>query len=207
MTCYIYARVSSTNDRQSTERQVTSLTDYAISRGYEIAGVFEEHISGAAKEKKVQTQCLEDAKRNGIGIILYSEVSRCGRQIWQVLENIKYCIDNKIDVYFQKENLHLFQDGKVNSIMAIYISCLAMCAEMERENIQYRLHQGRELAKCKGIKMGRKVGSVESLEQKAQKHGDIIRCLRKGCSVRDTAKLCHVGISTVQRIKKAFIKQ
>ena len=205
MNCYIYARVSSLNDRQSTERQVKSLSDYANSKGYVIDGIYEEHISGAAKDKKVLTQCLEDARSNGIGIILFSEVSRCGRQIWQVLESIKYCIDAKIDVYFQKENLQLFQNGKVNSIMAIYVSCLATCAELERENIYYRLQQGRELAKAKGVKMGRKIGSVESRERKETKHGDIIRYLRKGCSIRDTARLCNVGISTVQRIKKDFI--
>lgn len=204
MNCYIYARVSSVSDRQSTERQVKSLTDYAIANGYEVTGVYEEHISGAARNKKVLTACLEDARNNGVGLILYSEVSRCGRAIWEVLSSIKFCVDNQIDVYFQKENLHLFQNGKVNSIMAIYISCLAMCAEMERENIYFRLSQGRELAKAKGVKMGRKMGSVESREYREVKHADIIRYLRKGCSIRDTAKLCSCGISTVQRVKKDF---
>ena len=204
MNCYIYARVSSVNDRQSTERQVLSLTKYATSNGYNVAGVYEEHISGVAKDKKVLKACLEGAKDNGIGLILFSEVSRCGRAIWEVLSSIKYCVDNHIDVYFQKENLHLFQGEAVNKIMAIYISALAMCAEVERENIYYRLSQGRELAKAKGVRMGRKIGSVETREQKEQKHGDIIRYLRKGCSIRDTAKLCSCGISTVQRIKKDF---
>lgn len=204
MNCYIYARVSSLSDRQSTERQVKSLSDYATSKGYDIAGIYEEHISGAAKNKKVLTECLEDAKNNDIGLILFSEISRCGRAIWEVLASIKFCVDNRIDVFFQKENLQLFLNGEVSKIFAIYISCLSMCAEIERENIFFRLNQGRELAKSKGVKMGRKVGSVESREQKEMKHGDIIRCLRKGCSIRDTAKLCSVGISTVQRMKKEF---
>jgi len=61
MNCYIYARVSSLNDRQSTERQVMALSDYAKGQGYEISGIYEEHISGAAKDKKVLSACLSDA--------------------------------------------------------------------------------------------------------------------------------------------------
>ena len=206
-TCYIYARVSSIGDRQSTERQVKSLTELATSRGYEVKGIYEEHISGATsnKERKVLTECLNNAKENRIDLILFSELSRCGRAIWEVLESIKFCADNGINVYFQKEGLTLFrEDGKVDSIMAIYISCLGFCAEKERENITFRLHQGRELAKQKGVKMGRKPGSVKSRKQKEEEYGRVIKFLRRGESMRNTAKLCDISLSTVQRVKKEF---
>ena len=206
MNCYIYARVSSIGDRQSTERQVKSLTELATSRGYEVQGIYEEHISGATsnKERKVLAECLESARENKIDLILFSELSRCGRAIWEVLETIKFCADNNINIYFQKEGLTLFKDGKVDSIMAIYISCLGFCAEKERENIYYRLSQGRELAKRKGVKMGRKTGSVKSREQKEQEYAKVIKLLRKGESMRNVAKLCDVSLSSVQRIKKEF---
>ena len=206
MNCYIYARVSSIGDRQSTERQVKSLTELATSRGYEVQGIYEEHISGATsnKERKVLTECLDSARENKIDIILFSELSRCGRAIWEVLETIKFCADNNINIHFQKEGLTLFKDGKVDSIMAIYISCLGFCAEKERENIYYRLSQGRELAKQKGVKMGRKTGSVKSREQKEQEYAKVIKLLRKGESMRNVAKLCDVSLSSVQRVKKEF---
>lgn len=207
MNCYIYARVSSIGDRQSTERQVKNLNELAASRGYEVKGIYEEHISGAKtnKERKVLTECLTDAKANRIDIILFSELSRCGRAIWEVLETIKFCADNGINIYFQKEGLTLFRDGKVDSIMAIYISCLGFCAEKERENIYFRLHQGRELAKSKGVKMGRKPGSVKPRDQKEQEYAKVIRLLRRGdMSLRNIAKVCDVSLSTVQRVKKDF---
>jgi DNA invertase Pin-like site-specific DNA recombinase len=207
MNCYIFARVSSMGDRQSTERQVKSLTELATSKGYKVQGIYEEHISGAKtnKERKVLTECLTDAKANRIDIILFSELSRCGRAIWEVLETIKFCADNGINIYFQKEGLTLFRDGKVDSIMAIYISCLGFCAEKERENIYFRLHQGRELAKSKGVKMGRKPGSVKPRDQKEQEYAKVIRLLRRGdMSLRNIAKVCDVSLSTVQRVKKDF---
>ena len=204
--CYIYARVSSIGDRQSTERQVKSLTELASSKGYEVKGIYEEHISGATsnKERKVLADCLNDAKENRIDLILFSELSRCGRAIWEVLETIKFCADNGINLHFNKEGLTLFRDDKVDSIMAIYISCLGFCAEKERENIYFRLSQGRELAKAKGVKMGRKVGSTKSREQKEQEYAKVIKSLKHGQSVRNTAKICGVSVSTVQRVKKEF---
>lgn len=206
MKAVIYARVSSTTDRQSTERQIKNLEEYASNNGYDVQKVFSEHISGATKnaERQALNECIDYAILNRTEILI-SELSRMGRAIWEVLETIKRCIDNGVNVFFQKEGLRLFDDtGKVNGIMAIYISCLGFCAEKGRENIYFRLHQGRELAKVKGVKMGRKKGSIETREQKAVKHADIIRCLKKGCSIRDTAKICSVGISTVQRMKKVF---
>lgn len=204
--CYIYARVSSTGDRQSTERQIKSLTELATSKGYEVQGVYEEHISGATsnKNRRVLTACLENASANQIGIILFSEMSRCGRAVWEILETIKFCVDHRINIHFQREGLTLFREGKVDSVMAIYISCLGFCSEIERANITFRLNQGRHLAIQKGVKMGRKVGSIKTREQKAEEYATVIRCLRKGCSIRDTAKLCNVGISTVQRVKREF---
>lgn len=204
--CYIFARVSSVGDRQSTERQVKSLTELASSKGYDVQGVYEEHISGAKsnKERKVLTKCLEDAKANKIDVILFSELSRCGRAVWEVLETIKYCVDHNINLHFQREGLTLFREGKVDSVMAIYISCLGFCSEIERENISFRLNQGRELAKQKGVKMGRPRGSVKPREKKAEEYGKVIKLLRHGESMRNVAKLCDVSLSTVQRVKKEF---
>ena len=51
-TAIIYARVSSSGaleNRQSTDRQVADLVDYATKCGWSIERVFEEHISGAKK--------------------------------------------------------------------------------------------------------------------------------------------------------------
>lgn len=57
----IYARVSSTTDRQSTERQVLDLKILAKSKNMRIENIYEEKISGAKKnsERAVLTECLE----------------------------------------------------------------------------------------------------------------------------------------------------
>lgn len=212
MKAIIYTRTSSVTDRQNNDRQIADLQAYAAAKNIEVVEVFNEKISGAKKnsEREVLTACLEYAESNSIDLILCSELSRFGRAIWEVLESVKYCVDRHINVFFQKENLHILNDkGEVDSIMAIYISCLGFCAEKERENIKFRLNSGRKLAIEKGVKMGRKVGSVKPIEKKKEEYKDIIKCLKKGYSVANTLAICQAkgvkcSTSTIKRVKKEF---
>lgn len=206
-TAVIYARVSSTGERQSTARQVADLTNYASSNGLKVLNVYEEHISGAKRnaERAVLTECIDYAVTNGVEVVLFSELSRCGRAVWEVLDTIRTLKDNGINAYFQKEGLSLFgTDGKENPYLAVMVSVLGVCAQLERENITYRLNSGRAKYIADGGKLGRKVGSVKTKEQKQEEYAKVIRSLRAGKSVRDTAAICGVSASTVQRIKKEF---
>ena len=206
-TAVIYARVSSTGERQSTSRQVADLTNYASLNGIEVVEVYEEHISGAKRneERAVLTECIDYAVTNGVEVVLFSELSRCGRAVWEVLDTIRTLKDNGINAYFQKEGLSLFSaDGKENPYLAVMVSVLGVCAQMERENITYRLNSGRAKYIADGGKLGRRVGSVKSKERKQEEYSKVIRSLKAGKSIRDTAAICSVSISTVQRVKKEF---
>ena len=206
-TAVIYARVSSTGERQSTSRQVADLTNYASLNGIEVVEVYEEHISGAKRneERAVLTECIDYAVTNGVEVVLFSELSRCGRAVWEVLDTIRTLKDNGINAYFQKEGLSLFSaDGKENPYLAVMVSVLGVCAQLERENITYRLNSGRAKYIADGGKLGRKVGSVKTKERKQEEYSKVIRSLRAGKSIRDTAAICSVSISTVQRVKKEF---
>ena len=203
----IYARVSSTGERQSTSRQVADLTDYASRNGLEVVEVYEEHISGAKRneERAVLTECIEYAVGNKVDVVLFSELSRCGRAVWEVLDTIRTLKDNGINAYFQKEGLSLFSaDGKENPYLAVMVSVLGVCAQVERESLLFRLNSGKALFVANGGRLGRKVGSVKSRERKQEEYGKVIRSLKQGKSIRDTAKICEVSVSTVQRLKREF---
>ena len=206
-TAVIYARVSSTGERQSTSRQVADLTEYATRNNLEVVEVYEEHISGAKRneERAVLTECINYAVNNRIDVVLFSELSRCGRAVWEVLDTIRTLKDNGINAYFQKEGLSLFSaDGKENPYLAVMVSVLGVCAQLERDNITYRLNSGRKLAIERGVKMGRKVGSVKTKEKKQEEYAKVLRCLKQGKSIRDTSILCGVSVSTVFRVKREF---
>ena len=203
----IYARVSSIGDRQSTLRQVLDLTQYATTNGMEVVEIFEEHISGAVKneERPVLCECLDFCIANAINTLLISELSRLGRNVDEVLANVKRCKENNLNIYFQKENISIFQaDGSKNPFLNIFISVLGTCAEMEREAIAFRLNSGLKRYKEAGGKVGRKVGSIKTKEQKQEEYAKVLRSLKQGKSIRDTATLCGVSVSTVFRVKREF---
>ena len=207
MKAVIYARVSSVGDRQNTDRQVSDLLDYVEYQHLELSKIFEEHISGAKKnrERPVLLQAIDYCKQNEISILLVSELSRLGRNAFEVLATVKDLIDNSINLYMQKEQLTLLDsDGKPTLFAPIMIATLSTCAQLERENIKFRLNSGRKLYIERGGKLGRKIGSIKTQEQKKEQYKDIIVYLRKGYSIRNVAKLTNKGISTVQRIKKEF---
>lgn len=209
----IYARVSSSGSleyRQNTDRQVQDLKEYAVYKGYDLVEVFNEHVSGAKKnsDRPVLAEAIDKCKElveigNKKVILLVSELSRVGRNAFEVLETIKSLVDNQINLYLQKEQMTLLDDnGKPSLFAPILLATLSTCAQLERENIQFRLNSGRKRYIENGGKLGRPRGSIKSEEQKLEEGKDIIGYLKRGYTIRDTARLSRKSISTVQRIKK-----
>ena len=207
MNAVIYARVSSLGDRQNTERQISDLKQYAEYQNLEITRIYEEKISGAKRnvERPILLQAIDYCKQNRVSILLVSELSRLGRNAFEVLATVKDLIDSGINLYMQKEQLTLLdEEGQPTLFAPIMIATLSTCAQLERENIKFRLNSGRAQYIRNGGKLGRKVGSIKTLEQKKEQYKDVISYLKRGCSIRTIATLTGKGISIVQRIKKDF---
>ena len=161
-TAVIYSRVSSLGERQSNERQIEDLKILGKQKNYTIVKIYEEKISGAKKneERQVLTECLEYCFSKNVKILLISELSRLGRNVDEVLKNVMLCKERGLNVYFQKESLSIFDEqGKEHPFLTIFIAILGTVAQMERENIKFRLDSGRELYKRSGGKLGRKTNS------------------------------------------------
>ena len=213
MNAVIYARVSSTGDRQSTERQVIDLTEYARKNSMTTVRTFEEHISGAKKNKErlVLNECLAYAVKNNIDIILISELSRLGRNVDEVLANIRFCKNSHLNIYFQKEGISIFDAyGKENPYLTIMIAVLATAASLERDAIYFRLSSGRKAYVNRQLKetgktgLGRKCGYRKPTEAYVEEYREVIKLLRKGYPIRQTAKLTEVSESTVKKVKSMF---
>ena len=213
-TSVIFARVSSSGERQSTTRQVEDLKVYANNQGMEVVKTFEEHISGAKKniDRPVLNECLDYCVGNGVEILLVSELSRLGRNVDEVLSTVKWCKDHHLNVYLQKENIYIFNltDGKENPFLTIMVAVLGTAAQLERENIYFRLNSGRSRYVKRNLELtgktglGRKVGYKKPKSVKEAEYGETLKLLRGGYPVRKVAKLTDVGVSTVMRLKKEF---
>ena len=204
----IYARVSSENDRQDTSRQIKDLEKFCITGNMTVEKIYEEHISGAKRneERRILTECLDYCTREKVDYLLLSELSRLGRSTLQVLRSLEVLHQAGVSVYIQNLGLYSLQpNGEVNPIASILITVLAEMGNIERSNIQYRLNSGKANYIRNGGKLGRKKGSIKTEEQMREDYREVIALLKRGYSIRNTAKLTKVSISTVQRVKNLFL--
>ena len=134
-------------------------------------------------------EAIDYCKAHRISTLLVSELSRMGRNAFEVLASVKELIDSGINLYIQNEQFNLLgDDGKPSLFAPVMLATLSTCAQLERENITFRLQSGRKQYIAKGGKLGRKPGSVKTTEQKEEEYKEAIALLKKG-----------------QRVKKLFI--
>lgn len=204
----IYARVSSEGDRQNTDRQVVDLQAYAAAAGLEVVRVFTEKASGARDDRPVLAECMDWCCEGNADILLLSEISRLGRTVKIIVDAVDRLTKAGICIHFQDMNVDtLLPSGEENTYATMLVTMLGLGAQMERKLIMGRLNSGRKHAMENGVVMGRKPGSVKTREQKEAEYKDVIKLLKKGTSIRNTAKLCGVSPKTVQNIKKEFINK
>ena len=171
-------------------------------------GTYEEHISGATKNENrmVLMECINYCIEHQVNYLLLSELSRLGRSTLQVLKSLEMLHESGVSVYIQNLGIHTLQpNGEVNPVASIMITVLAEMANIERSNIVYRLNSGRDSYIANGGKLGCRKGSCKTIERKKEEYKDVISFLKRGYSVRNTAKLSIVSISTVQRVKKTCL--
>lgn len=212
----IFSRVSSTGDRQSTDRQTNELKEYAVRMGYNVVAVYEEKISGFKKneERPVLSQLLYDID-NGINgniffeKILTSEWSRITRTVAQGLSLIEHLLDRKISLYIQNYNLEtLNPDKSVNPMTMFMIQILASVATMEAETTKVRFQSGYRNYIANGGKVGRKKGQVFSDEELISRHKDVVKLLKRKLSIRQISGLTNsTSLTTIMKVKKTLMKQ
>ena len=190
---------------QSTERQLRDLTEVCDSKSWNIVNVFDEVGSGykTNEDREVLNQMIDYCKTNKVDMIVVSELSRLGRCTSQVLSLINKLNDNEISLYIQMNNIEtLDDDKKPNPLTMFMLSILSSVNNMEKSITLDRMNSGRENYIKNGGKIGRKVGSTISKEDKLKQHQDVIEYLNKGYKYDDIVKLTGKSLSTIQRVKK-----
>ena len=109
--------------------------------------------------------------------------------LFYTLEWWQYAFRNSVKDVIQDSKTIGCKTKQCDMRLRIMIATLSTCAQLERDNISFRLLSGRKRYIEKGGKLGRKVGSVKTAEQIRTEYREVISLLRKGYSVRDVAKL------------------
>ena len=167
--------------------------------------IYEEKASGAKDDRRVLAECVEFLKGGGAGTLLLSELSRLGRSVRKILEVAEDLNRAKVNIHIKDLNIDTrLPSGEENPIAMTMLTVLGLGAQLERKNIVSRLNSGRQLAVERGVKMGRPAGSGMSDEELLEKYPEVVKRLKKGLTVRDTAAVCGVSAYTVQKVKKAM---
>ena len=201
----ILVRVSTV--KQETDRQVSELKALAQSKGWEVIKVCEETVSGVASEtdREGLRQVEELAASGAIRKVLVHEVSRLARRNSTAHLFLEALEGYGVSLYWHAQQIEtLLPSGKRNPAASIMFSLLAELARAERETLTERIKSGLAEARRKGRRLGRPKGSSLSSATFLRKHKDIVRRLADGHSIRDTAKLCDKGVSTVARVNSAI---
>ena len=155
-----YARVSL--EEEKIENQIKAIEDFCKSNNLELLKVFKDiGVSGdkVALEREGFRKMLEIAEELGVKTIVVYDLTRLGRDIFDVINTMKYLYDKGFNVLFVKHpELNLSNDNSyvAQTMRRALIALLAAFAEMERSFIRERTKQGMARARAQGKHVGRK---------------------------------------------------
>ena len=195
---YGYIRVSS--DKQTVENQRFEITNFCQKQSLVIDDWIEETISGTKTYSKRQLGGLLK-KVDQDDIIICSELSRLGRNLFMIMEILNICMTKGCRVWTIKDNYRLGDDIQ-SKVLAF---AFGLSAEIERNLISQRTKEALARKKAEGVVLGRPKGRKSSPDKYKLSGKEVLisELLKNGTSQRKIAKLCKVDRNTLSRFIKA----
>jgi DNA invertase Pin-like site-specific DNA recombinase len=150
----LYARVSTTNHKQSNEMQIRDLRPFAVKNHWRVTAVYEDQIS-SGKERPNLDHLRRDAKAGKFDIVLVWKFDRASRSTLELATLLQEFHDLGIEFISLMEN---WMDTRTPSGKLVF-TVLSAVAEMERANIRERVKAGMRNARAKGKQIGRVKGA------------------------------------------------
>lgn len=191
---YGYIRVSS--DKQTVENQRFEIRNFCQYQNLKIGDWIEETISGTKSYDKRQLGKLLK-KVNKDDIIICSELSRLGRNLFMIMEILNICMNKECRVWTIKDNYRLGDDIQ-SKVLAF---AFGLSAEIERNLISQRTKEALARKRAEGVVLGRPKGRKSSPDKYKLSGKEVLICelLKNRTSLRKIAKLCHVDRNTLAR--------
>ncbi len=192
---YGYIRVSS--DKQTVENQRFEINKFCEKQGVAIGGWIEETISGTKNyTKRALGKLLKRVNKDDV--IICSELSRLGRNLFMIMEILNICMNRECRVWTIKDNYRLGDDIQ-SKVLAF---AFGLSAEIERNLISQRTKEALARKRAEGVVLGRPVGRKSS-HVKLTGKDETIKVLREqGVSIVKIAKIFKVDRMTVAKYIK-----
>ena len=199
---YGYIRVSS--DRQTVENQRFEINNFCQRQALPVDDWIEETISGTKDyDKRRLGRLLRRVGKDDI--IICSELSRLGRNLFMIMEILNICMTKECRVWTIKDNYRLGEDIQ-SKVLAF---AFGLSAEIERNLISQRTREALARKKAEGVVLGRPKGRKTAPEKhKLYPKRELIRgLLAEKVSKRQIAKICKCDRNTLARYIKEVIEK
>lgn len=194
MTWALYARISTSEDRQNLESQLQPLR--RIVPDYETYWEYTDKVSGAKEDREGLNHLIDDCKKGKIDKIVVTELSRLGRSLSHMIRLSEQLQSWNVDLQILKMGVDTSTPtGK------LLFSIMSALAEFERELIRERVKRGMERAKSEGKHVGR---PSKDIEEHTLIKVDEMR--NQGLSWSDIADKTDYSKATIYRKYKSFQK-
>lgn len=183
----LYARVSKSDDSQTTENQLLRLREYAKTEGYQVFEEYQDFASGADPNRPALEKMLRDARGHRFSLILAVRLDRIARSMVNFHDMLK-------DLDRAHVRFHCVDQPTIStdtSMGKLLIAILGGVAEFERDLIRDRTKAGLDRARAQGVVLGRPKIIITS--------GVISEYRAAGVSLNDIATSLRVSKSTVRR--------
>lgn len=199
---YGYIRVSS--DKQTVENQRFEICQFCDKKSLQIDGWIEETISGTkAYQKRALGELLARICKDDL--IICSELSRLGRNLFMIMEILNICMSKECRVWTIKDNYRLGDDIQ-SKVLAF---AFGLSAEIERNLISQRTKEALNRLRKEGCVLGRRKGSTNKLlNRNCEKNKEkIMKLLYNKVSIPRIARMIGVSKGTLYRyIDKAQLR-
>ncbi|RMD00242.1 recombinase family protein [Clostridium autoethanogenum] len=188
---YGYIRVST--KEQNLDRQREALEEYAKAKGFKYNAIFEDKTTGKNFDRPQYNTLLSIIKTGDTVVI--KELDRLGRNFIETPKELQHLFEKKINVEILDTPLMNTGDVKLDyTINNMLIGFLSYIADKERDKIELRVKEGLQVAKKKGIKLGR---PERKLPQNFKKYYD--RWKSNYITAIEFSKLLSVSRATLYR--------
>jgi DNA invertase Pin-like site-specific DNA recombinase len=155
-------------------------------------------------EERPQGKTLIALVRAGrVKTLVVEELSRLGRNGFDTLTTLNLCKEGGVNLVVRSLGISSQVNGEPNKLFDLIGTIYSWVAEQEREAIIERTTQGRLMAKARGVRFGRPLGTNESkremLAKPKSKH--ITELLNLNRPIREIAKATSSSTRTVQKVK------
>lgn len=193
---YGYIRVST--DKQDCANQKLGIELKAKSLGLKIEKYIEDSGISGTKEpsKRALGNCLKKLKFGDV--IICSELSRLGRQLFMIMRILEYCMNCGTKVYTVKDNYEL-GDNIQSKVLAF---AFGLSAEIERDLISQRTKEALAKKKADGKKLGKPKGSKNKKLKLDGKLEKIIELLNNNTPKRKISNILHIHHQTLYNYLK-----